>query len=231
MAVITISREFGSGGDEVAARLCEILGYASFGKTQIIQAAEETTMSRLNAIDYSEDNHEVQSFLDRLFGRMASPVQNIAWTENPSIASGPRRADVHDVAVISLVKRAIKTALRVNNVVIVGRGGQVLLKDTPGVLHVRIVAPLEIRKKLVVEQMKRDQNSGKSDAELMHAAEEQIATRDVASADYIRRYYNVDWADPKLYHLVFNMGLLQVEQTARIIAAVVREKETQPAVA
>ena len=226
MAVVTISREYGSGGDQVAARLCEILGYHSFGKAQITLAAEETSMSGLNAVDYSEDNHEVQSFLNRLLGRSASSVQNIAWTENPSIASRPKRADVHEVAVLSLVKRAIKAALRANNMVIVGRGWQVLLKDTPGVLHVRIEAPLEHRTRFIMEQMKAAQKGDQANSGLMRAADEMISNRDLASADYIRRYYNVDWADPELYHIVLNLGLLNVEQAAQIIAAATREIET-----
>jgi cytidylate kinase len=231
MAVVTISREFGSGGDQVAARLCEILGYHAFGKAQILQAAEETTMSMSNAVDYSEDNHEVQTFLTRLFGRTATPVQSIAWSENPSIASQPKRADVHEVAVLSLVKRAIKAALQANNIVIVGRGGQVLLKNTPGVLHVRIIASLEQRTRLVLEQMKREQKAGGTANGLARAAEELIATRDIASADYIRRYYEVDWADPRLYHLILNMSLLNVEQSAQIIVTAVHEMERQASAA
>ena len=134
MAIVTISREFASGGDDVASRLCEVSGYHSFGKLEIIQAAKQTTMSKFNAIDYSEDNHEIQTYLDRLFGRTASPVQKIAWTENPTIATRPERADVQDTAVLSLTKQAIQAAVQVGNMVIIGRGGQILLKDTRGVL-------------------------------------------------------------------------------------------------
>lgn len=229
MAVITISREYGSGGDQVAALLCELLGYTSFGKAQILRAAEETTLSQRNAVDYSEDNHEVQSFLERLFGRKATPVQTIAWTENPGIASRPERADIHEVAVLSLVKKAIKAALVVNNIVIVGRGGQILLKDAPGVLHVRIEAPLEARIRRVKDQMSAGDRGNYSGEDLSHAAAELIAIRDIASADYIRRYYKADWADPKLYHLVLNLGLFSVDQAARLAVAALREIEKQPA--
>ncbi len=156
MAVITISREFGSGGDQVAERLCELLGYQAFGKDLIAAVAEETNMSKLNIVDYSEDNHEVQNFLDRLFRRTASPVQHIAWSEDPSIATRPERADVQEAAVISLVKRAIKAAYKRGNMVIVGRGGQALLKDMPGVLHVRIISPLENRIQRVSARMTAD---------------------------------------------------------------------------
>lgn len=225
MAVITISREFGSGGDEVASRLCEVLGYHSFGQAQIIAVAKETTYAKWNAIDYTEDNHEVQSFLDRLFRQTASPVQKIAWTGDPSIASRPERADVQEAAVLSLVKRAIKAALTADNMVIVGRGGQVLLKDAPGVIHVRIEAPAEVRAQNVIAEIKREQGNGRSEDELLKTAKDIITTRDKSSADYIQRYYQVNWADPKLYHMVLNLGKLSVEQAVQMIVMVVQNKK------
>jgi cytidylate kinase len=223
MAVITISREFGSGGDQVAARLCEVLGYQSFGKVQIARAVEETSMSKWNAVDYSEDNHEIQGFLDRLFRRTATPVQTIAWNTDPSIATRPERADVHEEAVISVVKRAIRAALRADNMLIVGRGGQVLLKDAPGVLHVRIEAPLEARVQRVAEQLQSAQKLERSNADWLRAANELIAARDAASADYIRRFYDVNWADPRLYHMLLNLGRLSVETAAQVIVTALKD--------
>lgn len=219
MTVITISREYGSGGDEVAFHLCEVLGYRSFNKQDIIKAAEETAMPKHIAIDYSEDNHEVQTFLDRLFGRTASPAQKIAWSADPSIATRPERSDVDDVAVLSLVKRAMKSAVRADNMVIVGRGGQVLLKDTPGVLHIRIIAPIEDRIQHVKTQLKAQNNDYQADIEIRRAAQDLIVNRDMASADYIKKFYDVDWANPLLYHAVLNMSKMSVEQAAEVIVA------------
>lgn len=219
MAVITISREFGSGGDEVAYRLCEVLGYRSFSKVEILQAAEETAMPKHIAIDYSEDTHEVQTFLDRLFGRTASPAQKLAWSQDPSIATRPERSDVDDVAVLSLVKRAIKGAVRADNMVIIGRGGQVLLKDTPGVLHIRIIAPIEDRIQKVKTQLKQERNDYQADIEIRRMAQDMIVTRDMASADYLKKFYDVDWDDSTLYHAVLNMGKLSVEQAVQIVVA------------
>ncbi|RPJ50862.1 MAG: cytidylate kinase-like family protein [Chloroflexi bacterium] len=225
MAVITISREFASGGDEVASKLCDVLGYHSFGKAEILQVVQETTFSRVNAVDYSEDNHEIQTFIDRLMGQKATPVQKIAWTEDPSIATRPERADVHEAAVLSLVKRAVKASLPAGNIVIVGRGGQVLLKDAPGVIHVRIEAPFETRFQRVIDQLKQEQDTQPSEDEIRRKAGDLIANRDISSADYIQRYYNVDWADSRLYHMVLNLGRLTVEQAVQMIVMVVQSVE------
>ena len=51
----------------------------------------------------------------------------------------------------------------------------------------------------------------------------------MSSADYIKRYFNTDWSDPQLYHLVLNLGKLTVEQAVQIILAAVHSLETQPA--
>ena len=228
MAVITISREFGSGGDEVASRLCEVLGYHSFGKLEIIQVAKETTLSKTNVIDYTEDNHEVKTFLDRLFGRNASPVQKIAWSENHSIAPRPEQADVHDTAVLSLSKRAINAAVRAGNMVIIGRGGQILLKDTPGVLHVRIEASVETRLERVKQHLIAEAGVSYSEKNLAHTAADLIASRDLASADYLKHYFDIDWQDPRLYHIVLNLSKFSVEQAVQIIVTATRSLETQP---
>lgn len=225
MAVITISREFGSGGDEVANRLCEMLGYHSFGKAQITQAVETTTYPKYMAVDYSEDQHEVQSFLERLFGRTASPAQKIAWADDPSIATRPERSDVDEAAVLSLVRRAIRAASESGDMVIVGRGGQVLLQGSSGVLHIRIEAPVEERIERVKKQLLSDKGGGRDERELLRAASDMIVTRDMASADYIKRFYNVAWDDPKLYHMVLNLGKLSIEQAVQIINAAVHTLE------
>ncbi len=134
---------------------------------------------------------------------------------------------MHDTAVLSLVKRAIQEAVRAGNMIIIGRGGQVILKDTPGVLHVRIEAPVEMRIEHVKQQLKKEPGASQSEGSLVRAASDIIANRDMASADYIKRYFNVDWHDPRLYHIVLNLGKLNVEQAVQIIVAAVHSLEGQ----
>jgi CMP/dCMP kinase len=229
MAVITLSREFASGGDEVASRLCEVLGYHSFGKQQIIQAATDTTLSKNNIIDYSEDNHEIQA-VKGLFGHTASSVQKIAWSENPSIAKSPEQADVHEAAVLGLTKRAILAAGRAGNMVIIGRGGQILLKNTPGVLHVRIEAPVEMRVAWVKQQLSKEQGASQTEEKISQTASDIIATREMASADYIKRYFNADWRDPRLYDMVLNMGKFNIEQAVKIILSALDSLGMRPTI-
>lgn len=221
MAVITISRQFGSGGDEIADRICELLGYHHFDKSLIEQAAAEAGLSESEAIDYSEDNHHVKTFLDRLLGRATDSFQMMAIMEgNPGVVITDK-TPISEDAVMALVQQAIHSAYKAGNIVIVGRGGQVTLKDSPGVLHVRIEAPLEDRIQRVKSVLKEERGDYKADIEIRRTAQDQINNRDLASADYIKRFYAEDWSDPLLYHVVLNTGKLTIEQAAEVVVDLV----------
>ena len=108
---------------------------------------------------------------------------------------------------IALVHGTIEANCKWGNIVIIGRGGQGILKDKPGVLHVRIEAPLDIRVKRIQDQ----ENVGPT------AAQEKATQRDKAAADYLMRFYDIDWADPMLYDLAINTGKLGVDAAAHLI--------------
>lgn len=225
MAVITISRQFGSGGDEVADRVCEILGYSHFDKRQIDQAAADAGLSGRKVIDYSEDIHEVQSFFNRLFGQSITMAQMMAWMENPAYYPGPDSSEMYQDESIALIRQAIITAGQMGDMVIVGRGGQVLLQKAPDALHVRIEASLEWRiDQILLHQVPR---GNPEDPEQRRKAKDLIQKRDIASADYIQQFYKVDWNDLDYYHLVLNMGRLSIEQAAQAVVAL--ERKVHPA--
>jgi len=207
MAVITVSRQYGSGGDEVAARLCELLGYRYFDKRMMAQVASETGLPATEVADSDEDRHEVLGFFERLFGHKVME----AWVAKDE-ASGARTVEVGELdsrRYVTLVRDVVQWAFKQGNVVIVGRGGQAVLKDQPGVFHVRIVAPFEERVRRVIEQQRFSNPA---------AARDFCAGRDRAGADYLRAYYNVDWDDSTLYHLTLNTALWDLETAAHIIA-------------
>jgi len=207
MTVITISRQFGSGGDEIVERVCRILGYRVFDKTLIAKAALDAGLSDQEVVDYSEENYKVAGFLDRLFRRQQPVAQVRVWKED---VIGTRQAvtvPLSEENALLLVQKAIEAACRIGNVVVVGRGGQVLLKDCPDILHVRIIAPLEDRIQRVKAEYKLERR----------VAQDLIDARDTASADYVRRLYGCDWSDPFLYHIILNTGKLELEAAARLI--------------
>lgn len=222
MTVITISRQYGSGGDEVALRVCEMLGYRLFDKHHISRAAVEAGLSEQEAIDYSEDNYKVKNFLDRLLRRPVAVAHVRVWKEDARGVPIPETQPLSEAAALNLVQKAVQAAYNAGGFVILGRGGQIILEDKPDVLHVRIEAPLEERIQRVKQQLKEEQAAYYADVGIRRAAQDLILARDAASAEYIKQFYGRDWDDPSLYHAVLNTGRLGIEKAAEVIAAMVR---------
>lgn len=225
MTVITISRQYGSGGDEIAHRVGEILNYKHFDKRQIAQAAIETGLSGQEVVDYSEESHKVQGFLNRLFNPHANAPVGRTWREDASGIRIVEEVRMSEEAAISLVQKAIRGAALAGNMIIVGRGGQMVLSDEPGAFHVRIEAPMEARIARVKEQVRLELPPDLPDTAVALRVQDRIVVKDAASADYLKRYYHVDWTDPLLYHMVLNTGRMSVYQAAEIIVMAIREME------
>ncbi len=210
MTVITISRHYGSGGDEVAARVCELLEYRYFDKRLMAQLASEMGLAPTEVVDFSEDNYEIRGFLDRWRGpRVVAQIETWQKDETGTVTRAVEKLDEADS--INLVQGTIQAAYKYGNIVIVGRGGQAILKDKPGVLHVRIQAPLDAR---VLRLHQRENFS-------LGWAQDVAIKHDRAAADYLKRFYNIDWADPLLYHLMINTGRWSIEAAAQLITKAV----------
>lgn len=76
MTVITISRELGSGGEEIARQVCDALKYRYFDKQVLVEAAAEVGLSSDLVVDYSEDRYEVRNLLSRLLRSGPRPVKS-----------------------------------------------------------------------------------------------------------------------------------------------------------
>jgi CMP/dCMP kinase len=224
MAVITISRTLGSLGDEVALSLCRELGYQLFDKRWITQAAEDAGETLKEVEELSEDTYKVRSFLDRLFGRSSFMPYLGMWPEDLAAVYAVQGKYLNEEELIGFVQEAVRWAYQLDRMVIVGRGSQVLLREHADVLHVRLDAPQEIRIQRVIEQLRQAEPEQEPEA----VARALIYARDSASAEYIKRFYQVNWADPALYHVMFNTGSLQIAQVVPLIVDMVSELPTLP---
>lgn len=218
MAVVTISRQYASGGNEIAARVAALLGYTIFDKTMMEEMAVEVGMTRDQIVDFSETDHRTRSFLDRLLGRTITVAETRQWQEDRQGVREMEVRQITDSQAISMVTGVIDAACRRGNVVIVGRGGQAILKDKPAVLHVRIEAPLLHRVDRLVNQT----------GMLPYTAELEIEDRDRAARDYVKRYHGIDPIDLVHYHLTINSGLLDMETAAEVIALAVQQMKAVP---
>ena len=217
MAVITISRQFGSGGDEIINRVCQVMGYRLFNKRMVEEAAREAGLGEGEIIDYSEENHKVRSFFERLFTGVPAAHYGGMWPEDVAMLRTTEELRMREEDALQLVRKAIWREYQAGDVVIAGRGGQVVLKDCPNVLHVRLVAPMEDRIHTVREALRQSTHRYEADIEVRRAAQDQILQKDAASADYIKRFYGEEWDSPLLYHLVINTGRMTTEKAVQTI--------------
>lgn len=222
MTVITISRQYGSGGDEIADRVCKAMNFRQFDKRVIAAAAMDAGLSDQEIIDYSEENYKVKNFFDRLLRRPQRLVTATTWREDPSGIRVKEEMHLNEVHAVLLVQKAVEAAYRIGEYVIIGRGGQVILKDKSDVLHVRIEAPLEDRIQRMKNMLHQDKNLPLDTVETRRVAQDLIDLRDAASADYIKQFYGIDWSDHQLYHLILNTGKLSIDLATGILSETLR---------
>jgi cytidylate kinase len=208
MAVITISRQYGSGGREIATRICELLGYRYLDKLLMTQVAAEVGLSGQELADFSEEYPKVRNFLERLLRpgphgvvRVSVRSRDLTGAETLSV----KQLDESRCA--SLVRSAIQTAYKQGDVVIVGRGGQAILQEVPDVLHVRIEAPMGTR----ILRIQIRERMGAEEARRLAIQQDQ------AAAQYLQRLFAIRWDNPTLYHILINTGKWELERAAQII--------------
>lgn len=215
MAVITISRQYGTGGKEIARRICKKLGYSYFDKNLMVEVASEIGgLSEDQIVDFSEDTYKMRNFVERLFGSRRVKIET--WQQDASGAQSLQVQSLDEEEGVELVRDTILAAYEQDNVVIVGRGGQAILREQPGVLHVRIDAPLGARALFIKEREK-----------ITMAEATELATRkDQAAAAYLSKFFDIDWDNPLLYHLVLNTGKWEIEAVANIIINAIPQLHT-----
>lgn len=202
MSIVTISREFGSHGDTVAQLLCDKLGYRYFDKNLMIGLAVQSGLPTDKVVDFYEDHRRARTLVERLFGNYAAPLAD------PGLWAKSAATDAETKLTLAKLNHLILAAHAEGSVVIIGRGGQVVLRDKPDVLHVRLIAPLEVRAE------RHARRAGLTPDE----AREIVVRRDRASADYVRLYYGADSSDLALYDLIINTAKVTPFIAADLIA-------------
>ncbi len=229
MAVITVSREYYSCGTQIAQQIAKDLGYNYFDKnilTEVARAAN-TTVKQISRYDERCENG-LKGFLKKLFVPEFSRYLDFPYYYYPSeflMDSYPIERDAAfeddliptETEVLSFFQHVIEKLWKLDNVVIVGRGSQMILADRPNTLHVRFVAPLADR----IERVMEDQGI------VYPLAEREVAAVDKRQTEYIKHSYDADWADPKHYNLVLNTGVVSDEQATKIVIAAVRSQEAE----
>jgi cytidylate kinase len=193
MAVITISRELGSEGDNICDMICERLGVCRVDKTLLSQIAEEAGID-IEAVEEMERNVTRRARL--VSGEMTSLYRK-------QRTAFDRATTMDEKTYNDVLRETIEDYARQGDALIAGRGGQMILRDWPGVLHVRLYAPEEVR----VQRIMARENLSEPQA----AA--RVRQSDERKRQFIRQMFrNADWRNLKYYNLAID--------TSRIPAAV-----------
>ncbi|HLJ66350.1 MAG TPA: cytidylate kinase-like family protein [Chloroflexota bacterium] len=200
MTVITISRQDGSLGDEIARDVAEKLGLRLVGQEMINEVAQ-----RLGVSPGAVTNRD-----EREPGLAAELVRTMRRLYPATVSTGHDESDVVDESsYLQMIRQLIWELARGDDVVIVGRGASFILGRNPDILHVLLVAPLEIR----VERVMAAEGIGQ------RTAAQRIREVDASRARYIRHHYGANWLDVTQYDLVLNTGHFSQLKASEIVCA------------
>lgn len=207
--VITISRQRGSGADDIATLVSQKLGIPLYDQQVISRAAQEAGVSETAM----HDAERSQGFLSRMLeslGRYAGMgVEGSVPIDFSSVSMLYTSADFRTV-----IEQALRNIADSGPGVIVGHGGaQVALRRRPDVLHIFIHAPFEQRIRRMMSYANLDYDAAKKDVE----------QTDRGRTEFFRNNYDVNWYDLRLYDLVLNSGGRIYESVADEICLVARE--------
>jgi cytidylate kinase len=198
MAVITISREEGSNGDAIATLLCDHLGYCRVDKSMLTQIALEA------GVDVEAVLEKERSVAHK--PRLISDQMTSLYGRKPS-AFG-KSGSIDDQTYARIVRETMERFAREGNAVIIGRGGQIVLRDWPTALHVHLYAPLPVR----IERVKERRQISELEAK------RRIAGSDERKRWYVRQAHgNANWKDLKHYHVAINTASISPETAASMI--------------
>jgi len=202
--VVTISREYGSAGAAIARKVAERLGWDLIDDDLIVRVAVRAEVDIDTVCRYDEC---VDSWWRRL---------HRAGLWSAAIASGITAADAlffNADALAQITHQLIEEAASEGNCVIVGRGAQCVLRDSPCVLSAFIYGSWSER----IARVEERSGERRDAAELIRAT-------DRARAAYLWRHFGCDWKDPSLYHMMLSSEL-GVENVAAMIANAVVDAE------
>jgi cytidylate kinase len=201
--VVTISRQFGSGGAEVGHIVAKESNLLYIDHAIIAEVAKRLGINEEQAARQDEQTvGEAGHILEAL--RSSSPF---SLNYDNLMKRGDLPTQAQEVAYLRLTQRVLLELATEGDVVIIGRGSQFLLRGAARTLHIYIFAPLGYRIEQVMKLSHVDRASAK----------ELIDRRDSEHNAYLGRYYGGNQNQPNLYHLLINTSLFTYELAANLI--------------
>lgn len=182
--VITVEREYGSRGAEFAHHLAEHLGWKLIDQCMIEEIAQKAGVTT-KLVERCDER------LDPWYYRFGKAFWHGSLERMPALPEN----DVFDSErMVEFVRKYLLEIAEKGNVVVVGRGAASVLARAPGAFHIFVYASVWRKVKWFQEQF--PEHAGD--------AEQELLATDRRRAAYIRRYFDQDWTDRRLYHLMMN---------------------------
>ena len=201
--VVTISRQFGSGGAEIGHIVAQENGLLYVDRGIIGEVARRLGVNEEQA---ARQDEQTAGAVGHILGALQS---NSPFNVNYNTLLNPTNipAQVRELAYLRLTQKVILELATEGNAVIIGRGSQLLLHGSPRTLHVYVFAPLDYRVEQVRKLYQLDPDRAK----------EIIERRDYEHNAYLGRHYGTSQDQPYLYHLLLNTSLFSAEMGAHLI--------------
>ena len=190
MPVITISRQMGSLGDEVASALSRQRGWECITRDLLMErffpesSADQRTRLAESARFYLSEYKDGRSFRD-------------------------------------VLKESLEEMSRSTSAILLGFGSQLLFSGNENAIHVRIIAPDEVRLSRIRKQFHLSEE----------AAQTLLASTDRKHKRFVSHVFSVDSTDETLYHLILNTGYMSVDECVAAILATLQEHEIRVRIA
>lgn len=202
MAIVTISRMYGSGGSEVAAGVARELGWALLDNALVDAIADRLGVS---AEEVEAREERPPSLVERLATALSLTAPEMLVTGEHQIA------DLSEERIVEVTRRVVEEAAARDHVVLVGRGAQSMLAERTDTLHVFCYAPPASLAARAATRL------GVSVAEAARVVEQTNRERE----QYVKRHWNRSWRGIENYHLCCNTDWLGIEGTIRLVVEAV----------
>src|ERR1700731_4216962 len=184
--IVTIEREYGCGGGEIAAQLAHQLGWKLWDQLLTEGIARLANCSKA-AVEGREERR------DPLYYRLFKSFLRGSYEGS---LNAHKLNLVDSESIMKMTERVVQHAASAGNCVIVGRGSQHFLRNRQDTLRVFLYAPREDKVRRLIAR-------GKSEKE----APQLVDTVDRERADFIQKYFHVEWPDRAIYHTMINTAI------------------------
>jgi cytidylate kinase len=184
--IITVEREYGCGGGEIAQQLAAQLGWKLWDQNLTEEIARLGNCPKA-VVEVREERN------DPLYYRLFKSFLRGSYEGS---LNAHKLNLVDSETILKITQRVVQHAAKTGNSVIVGRGSQHFLRDRSDTLRVFLYAPRD-------NKVRRLLARGKSEKD----AQQLVDTVDRERADFIQKYFRVEWPDRAIYHTMINTAI------------------------